>query len=485
MHVRSQGTVTLRASLHGEGGAVAGPVSLGSGSSDWAAAEALLTAKRTIHNATLTIEFEGPGTLWIDRVYLIDKDAVLGIWRPDVIQAIKKMNAGIVRFGGSIIEVFDWNKMIGNWDDRAPIPDEAWGGIEENFVGPEEIVQLAQYVGYEPLICLRWTGKTPQDAANEVEYFNGSADTKWGSLRAKNGHPEPYHVKYWEIGNEVGGAEYDASLDAFTDAMRKIDPTIRISTSYPSANTVRLAGRGIDYLSPHHYSVADLHGTEDDLKTLRDEIARDGNGKDIRISVTEWNASGGDWGLTRGMLETLGNALICSRYQNMLHRYSDLVEIANLSNFSTSFAGGQLQTGPGWIYKIPTYYTQGLYQRSAGSYPLKIARTSQLPFYLQEPDLDATITPDGKTLRIYAINSTPDRRKVNFRLTGTLGSVIGGRAFVVGDSAVVADSEAMNSRDNPERISAKESPVKVRGKNFEYEFTPFTITLVELQLHGN
>ena len=231
--------------------------------------------------------------------------------------------------------------------------------------------------------------------------------------------------------------------------------------------------------------MADLNGTEDDLKTLRDEIAHDGNGKDIRISVTEWNASGGDWGLTRGMLQTLGNALICSRYQNMLHRYSDLVEIANLSNFSTSFAGGQLQTGPGWIYKIPTYYTQGLYQRSAGSYPLKIARTSELPFYLQEPDLDATITPDGKTLRIYGINSTPDGRKVNFRLTGTLGSVIGGRAFVVGDSAAVADSEAMNSRDNPERISSKEWPVKVRGNNFEYEFTPFTITLVELQLDGN
>ena len=208
-------------------------------------------------------------------------------------------------------------------------------------------------MGYEPLICLRWTGKTPQDAANEVEYFNGSADTRWGSVRAKNGHPEPYHVKYWEVGNEVGGAEYDASLDAFTDAMRKIDPTIRISTSYPSANTVRLAGRGIDYLSPHHYSVADLNGTEDDLKTLRDEIARDGNGKDIRISVTEWNASGGDWGLTRGMLQTLGNALICSRYQNMLHRYSDTVEIANLSNFSTSFAGGQLQTDPGGSARYP------------------------------------------------------------------------------------------------------------------------------------
>ena len=56
---------------------------------------------------------------------------------------------------------------------------------------------------------------------------------------------------------------------------------------------------------------------------------------------------------------------------------------------------------------------------------------------------------------------------------------------MVGDSAVAADSEAMNSRDNPERISGKEWPVKLTGKNFEYEFTPFTITLVELQLHGD
>ena len=115
---------------------------------------------------------------------------------------------------------------------------------------------------------------------------------------------------------------------------------------------------------------------------------------------------------------------------------------------------------------------------------MKIARSSQLPFYLQEPDLDATITPDGKTLRIYAINSTPDRHKVSFRLTGTFGSAAGGQAFVVGDSAVVADSEAMNSRDNPERISSKERSVNLSGKNFEYEFAPFTITLVELRLSG-
>src|SRR4029079_8050886 len=109
-------------------------------------------------------------------------------------------------------------------------------------------------------------------------------------------------------------------------------------------------------------------------------------------------ATGGDWGLSRGMLQTLGNGLGADRSQNMLHRYADLVEIANLSNMSTSFAGGQFQTGPGWMYEIPSYYGQGLYQRAAGSFPLKVERSSPLSFYLQEPDIDATLSPDGKTL---------------------------------------------------------------------------------------
>lgn len=164
--------------------------------------------------------------------------------------------------------------------------------------------------------------------------------------------------------------------------MRRVDPSIKISSSYPSANTVRMAGAVLDFLSPHQYSVGDLNGTERELKQLQDEIERDGNGKEIRLSVTEWNATAGDWGLKRGMLHTLGNALVCSRYQNMLHRYADLVEIANLSNLSHSFAGGQLQPGPGYLYEIPDYFAQVLYQHAAGSYALKMQRSSPLSFYL-------------------------------------------------------------------------------------------------------
>jgi alpha-N-arabinofuranosidase len=482
LHMRGEGNPAVRASLHGDGSVVAGPATLGHGAAEWKGADVVLTPNRGVRNATLTIEFEGPGALWLDRVYLIDTSAVLGLWRPDVVNALKAMNPGIVRFGGSAVETFEWSDTIGSWDARAPFPDDPWGGLQENFVGVEEFVQLVRYVGAEPLICLRWTGRTPQDAANEVEYFNGSAGTKWGRLRAKNGHREPYHIKYWEVGNEVGGADYDASLTGFGEAMRKVDPSIKVLTSYPSPNTVRMAGPVLDFLSPHQYSVGDLNGTENELKQLQDEIKRDANGKDIRLSVTEWNATGGDWGLRRGMLHTLGNALVCSRYQNMMHRYSDLIEIANLSNFSHSFAGGQIQPGPGSFYEIPDYSAQMLYQHAAGSFPLGVNRNNPLSFYLREPDLDATLSADGKTLRIYGVNSTPELRKVSFALPAKLGAVQSAEAFVVGDSNAVPDSEAMNSEDEPHRVATHSKKLEPSGSKLDYGFAPFSITLLEVQL---
>jgi len=484
LHLRSNTDVRVRAWLHGDGAPVAGPVSLGRGTVNWRSAQVLLTAKRNVQNATLTIEFEGPGTIWLDRVYLIDKDAVLGLWRPDVVTALKAMEPGIVRLGGTTIEAIDWEKTVGNWDARVPYTDDPWGGLQENFAGVEEFVQLIQYIGAEPLICIRWTGKSPQDAADEIEYFNGSADTKWGGLRAKLGHPAPYHVQYWQIGNEIGAPEYDASLKAWGEAMRRADPSIKILSSFPTSNTLRMAGGNLDYLSPHHYSVGDLNGTEEDFKRLQDEIMRDGDGKNIRVAVTEWNATGGEWGLARGILLTLGNALTLSRYQNMMHRYSDLVQIANRSNLSDSFGSGVIEPGPGSLYFTPTYYSQRLYQRAAGSYPLKMDRNSSLSLYLREPDLDATLSPDGKTLRVYAVNSTGVPRKVAFHLNSSLGPVQGGEVFVLGDGDAQPDSEAMNSRDQPDRVAVRTEKADFSGSGFEYSFAPFTVTLLELQMRA-
>ena len=481
LHMRSQGNVRVWASLHGGGRTTSGPVLLGRAGVDWSAAEADLRSPRTIDNATLTIDFEGPGTLWLDRVYLIGSDAVLGLWRPDVVAALKAMHPGIIRFGGSTIEGYEWERGIGPWDERQPF-STVWGGLEENFVGIDEFIRLCRYVDAEPLICVRWTGKKPEDAAAEVEYANGGPQTHWGVLRAQNGHPEPYGVKFWQIANEVDVPEYNNSVRAFADAMRRADPTIKLVSSFPTPGLLAAAGTAFDYLAPHHYEVADLLAEDKSFQTLHDWIAANAAGRDIRVAVTEWNTTAGDFGLRRGMLQTLDNGLSVARYLNLVQRRADLVEIANRSNFADSFGSGFVITGPGWIYESPAYYVQELYARAAGGYLLRLERSSKAEWQLREPDLSASLSADGKLVRLYAVNPTPAPLTTHFNLEGFPARVAGGRIYTLEDHHHAGTAEVMNSRDDPQRISIISRPAEFRENQFDFTFEPFTVTLLELTI---
>jgi alpha-N-arabinofuranosidase len=481
LHMRGEGNPRVWASLHGGGQVIAGPTLLGRAGEKWAAAEVEFRPNGATDNSTLTIDFEGPGSIWLDRVYVIGSDAVLGIWRPDVVRVLKAMHPGIIRFGGSTTEAYEWDRAIGPWDDR-PGFSTVWGGWEENFVGIDEFIRLCELVGAEPLICVRWTGKQPEDAAAEVEYANGDIQTPWGAKRARNGHPAPYHVKYWQIGNEVDATNYPNSVRAFAEAMKKADPSIKLMSSYPTKRLLEAAGTAFDFLSPHHYEVADLAGEEHNFLELRDWIVNHANGKDIRIGVTEWNTTGGQFGLTRGMLQTLGNGLSVARYLNLLQRYADLVEIGNRSNFSDSFGSGCVVTGPGWIYQAPAYYAHEMYARAAGSFPIRVERTSGLPWHLQEPDLSASVSADGKKLWIYAVNSTLDPLVRNFDLQSFRAEIAGGTVYTLEDRDDAGTSEVMNSRDDPQRISLQSRPAGLHGTKFDFSFSPLTVTLLELSL---
>lgn len=478
MHMRGEGNVQVRASLHGGGGCLAGPVDLGRTGASWAPAAALLKATRDAENVTLTIECEGPGTVWLDRVYLIPEDAVLGLWRRDVTEALMAMNPGVVRWGGSTTEGYEWTQGIGPWDQRAPFTT-CWGGLEPNFVGMEEFVQLCEYIGAEPLLCLRWSGKQPEDAAAQVEYFNGGPETEWGRKRAENGHAEPYSVTYWQIGNEVGGTNYDSQVLAFAKAMKAADPKIKILSAFFTAHTLARGAGYIDYLCPHHYGCVDLTGKANEFAHMRALITRDGGGRDVRFAVTEWNTTAGDWGLGRGTLQTLSNALSCARYQNLMHRNADLCEIAIRSNLVDSFGSGVIQTGPGWMYVAPTYYAQQLYQRAAGSHVVRLTRASTKSWPEAQPDLSVTLSPDKKTLRIYAVNSTADAHPVDFVLPRAAASAA---ATVLKDRDNAGCAEVMNTRDDPDRISFAFGSVETHDMALMYSFEPLSLTCLEVTL---
>lgn len=206
----------------------------------------------------------------------------------------------------------------------------------------------------------------------------------------------------------------------------------------------------------------------------------------MRIAVTEWNTTAGDWELGRAALQTLGNALSVARYHNLMHRHADSVEIAIRSNLIDSFGSGVILTGPGWLYVAPAYHAQCLYARAAGSFPVRVERHvhesgAPLPWNLDEPDLSATLSADGRTLRVYGVNATAQRLEVKAELAGWKTRVGKGTMHVVREAERSGTPEILNSRDEPERVKVFSQPAAWKGATGVFSFEPFSVTLYELQ----
>jgi alpha-N-arabinofuranosidase len=444
----------------------------------WKKYQARLMPSATRTNATLTIIFRGPGTLWLDNASLMPEETVGG-WRPDVVAALRALKPGVIRFGGSALDdanlgEFEWRDTVGDPDRRKPF--RAWGGLQPTGPGLEELVQLCRAVGAEPLLCVRFEKRTPKDAAEQVEYFNGAVDSPQGKLRVRNGHREPYGIKFWQIGNEREGAAYEARLAEFARAMKQADPSIKLLSSYPKAGVLRQAGEWLDYVCPHHYDIADLTGAENDLLAVRDLIRKHAPGRPIRVGVTEWNTTGGDWGLKRARLWTLENALACARYHNLLHRHCDLVEIANRSNLTNSFCSGNIQTDNHRLYGTPTYYAQQLYATRAGVRPLKIE--SDLPPNVGL-DLSATLTRAGDAVILFAVNDSLQDiiRPVDFSAFGAAGQEVTVRRLA--DRKRAGEPDVTNSFAEPDRLTPKTSYFKAVGPRFDYRFPALSLTVLE------
>lgn len=458
-------------------------------SADWQRFTATIVPTGTDHRATCTISFRGPGTLWVDQVSLMPEDNVFG-WRSDVATALKALKPGIIRFGGSTTEGFEWTDTIGDPTRRVPFTTY-WGGLEPGNAGLEEFVQLCQWVGAEPLICIRFTGKTPQDAADQVEYFNGRADSPMGQRRVANGHAEPYGVKYWQIGNELGDETYQAGVAAFCAAMKRVDPSIKLLAAFPSEGLLQKAGPYLDYVCPHHYGCDNLPAMEADAQRLQASLTRYVPDREIRLAITEWNTTAGDWGLDRARLWTLDNALACARYHNFMHRHCDLIEIANRSNLTDSFCSGIIQTNNHALYKTPTYYIQELYATQAGQIPVKIqlraATDSQLPTDLPAdlPDLaldcSATLTADRSALILFAVNHTNDNQERTldvsaFRVQGAV------TVFTLADSLQAGERDVTNSWQSPERIRTQSTEIDRAEGVMPYRFPPLSVTCLRFRL---
>jgi alpha-L-arabinofuranosidase len=231
------------------------------------------TSKANTSDATLEIVGTGNGNFHIGTVSLMPSDNVQG-FRPDTIALLRDLHSGMWRLpGGNFLSDWVWYDAIGDIDKRPPMFDYAWNAMQVNDVGMDEFMTFCKLIDVEPYVTVNAGLGDSHSAAEEVEYMNGPATSYMGAKRAKNGHPEPYHIKYWNIGNEPWGTfqigytdlkYYVIKNNEFAKAMRAVDPSITLIASAKMLEPTWLKGEDrakyADNLGPMFGSDVDWTG---------------------------------------------------------------------------------------------------------------------------------------------------------------------------------------------------------------------------------
>ncbi len=158
--------------------------------------------------AQFKIAGTGTGSFHVGAASLMPADNLSG-FRPDSIAALKSLHSGVYRFpGGNFVSAHEWRNAIGDPDRRPPTWDPVWNALQPNDIGTDEFLTLCKLLDVEPYIAVNAGTGDAWSAAQYVEYTNGDVNTPMGKLRAANGHPAPYRVKFWGIGNEMWGISY-------------------------------------------------------------------------------------------------------------------------------------------------------------------------------------------------------------------------------------------------------------------------------------
>jgi alpha-L-arabinofuranosidase len=228
-------------------------------------------AKADSDDARLEITGTGVGAFHVGAASLMPADNIEG-FRGEVIEALKQLHSGVYRFpGGNFVSAHEWRNAVGDIDMRPPIYDPVWHAVQPNDVGTDEFLTLCRLLDVEPYITVNAGFGDEWSARELVEYTNGAVTTPMGKWRAANGHPKPYNVKFWGIGNEPWGdyqmgamsiEQFELKHVLFAKAMRKVDPSIILIAggAMPDVMTganqsKRIGGKFVpDYLSTADWS---------------------------------------------------------------------------------------------------------------------------------------------------------------------------------------------------------------------------------------
>ena len=266
---------------------------------DWKKYEAVLTPAEDCRNAVLQVLSLNVGVVDVDQVSLMPEDTYKGHGlRKDLAQALADLHPKFMRFpGGCVVHgggdgfwnTYRWKTTIGPREQRKQLKN-TWGYHQSMALGYYEYFQFCEDLGMQPLPILPcgvscqgmnggWGMKNQaqevvpmsemdewvQDALDLIEWANGDpATSKWAKMRADQGHPKPFGLKYLGLGNEerISPEFCERFKYIYKKVMEKHPEIVIVGTAGPGShpgnpdleNGWNLAGElGMPIIDEHYY----------------------------------------------------------------------------------------------------------------------------------------------------------------------------------------------------------------------------------------
>lgn len=430
-------------------------------------------------------------------------------FRKDYIDAMKELKVTNMRWpGGNFLMGYDWKDGIGPKDQRPKRINLAWGGVDNNHVGTDEWMKLNKSIGSENIVGVNLGLGSILDAAYLVEYCNYKKGTYYSDLRAKNGHPKPYDVRIWDLGNEVDGLPWELGHKNAEDyvetareaakAMKSVDNTIQLvgsGSSYyePTGKWVNwnrkvLEGIGdkINYLSIHRYwegGSPDNYYTymgngamdfDEKIRLVADQIAittaKMSFKNPIYLSVDEWGSFG----------RNFESVLPIAQCLNSFVRHADVVKMANFT-MATSLLSSDPKKG---TFKGPLFYAFKLFSNNCRGNSVDTyvsCDTFNTEKYKGIPYLDVTsvYNKDENAVFINVVNREESKSITADILNTTSG--FSGKA-----SATVVNSDDLKAPfafDKKAEYVPVTKEVAANGGKITYTFPPHSFTQIKVSVN--
>ena len=444
--------------------------------------------------------------------------------RTDVVEALKKIDIPVLRWpGGCFADEYHWKDGIGPREDRVKMVNTHWGGVtENNHFGTHEFMQLCDLLDAEPYISGNVGSGTIKEMQEWVDYITFDGESPMAEWRKENGREEPWHLKYFGVGNENWGCGGNMRPEYYADQYHNYQTYVRdygdneIFKIACGANVddynwtevlMENAARQMDGLSLHYYTIPgdfwEGKGSATDFEedewfiTLKKALKMDelinkhgtimdhyDPEKRIAMIVDEWGA----WydvepGTNPGFLyqqNTLRDALIAGITLNIFNQHADRVKMANIAQTANVLQSMVLTDGADLILP-PSYHAFEMYEIHQDAELLEFDLKSQRYKYEDEeiPALNASASVNDKgEVNITICNLSADKEiELNSNLFADKFELTDVKARVL-----TADKlNAHNSFDNPENIKPAElEAVELDNNKLDITLPAASVTLVTL-----